>query len=136
MPKPAKSSGGYTKPPPKASAANIPTPVAHDGYVYSGAGQSGAGLVKLVSSNGAFKAQQVYFSAKLPTAIGGSVLIGDWLYGANSSVLQCVDFKTGNAKWTNRSIGAGSVCFADGLLFLHGENGEVALVEASPNSYH
>lgn len=29
-------------------------------------------------------------------------------------------------------LGAASLCCADGRLYLHGENGEVALVEASP----
>jgi outer membrane protein assembly factor BamB len=32
-------------------------------------------------------------------------------------------------------VGAGAVCFADGNLYIHGENGDVALVEASPDSY-
>lgn len=27
------------------------------------------------------------------------------------------------------------MCYADGRLYLHGENGEMALVEASPESY-
>jgi outer membrane protein assembly factor BamB len=119
----------------KGSAANIPSPTAAGDYVYSGAGQSGAGLVKLVGASGSFKAQEVYFSPRLPTAIGGTVLLGDYLYGTNSSTLQCIDFKTGSPKWTNRSIGAASICAAEGCLYLHGENGEVALVQASPAAY-
>ncbi len=39
-------------------------------------------------------------------------------------------------KWKERGIGAGSICFADGCLYLHGENGEAALVEATPEGYH
>ena len=31
----------------EGSPANIPTPVAHEGHVYSGTGKGGAGLVKL-----------------------------------------------------------------------------------------
>ena len=77
----------------------------------------------------------MYFSPRLPTAIGGTVLIGEFLYGTNSSVLECVDFKTGNLKWSNRSIGPASVCFAEGRLYLHGESGDVALVEATPTAY-
>lgn len=121
----------------KGSPANISTPTAGDGYVYSGSGMAGAGLVKLTSSNGAFKAQEIYFSPKLPSAIGGTVLIGNWLFGAHATtVLECVEFKTGNVKWTNRSVGPASICFAEGRLYLHGENGEVALVEATPDGYH
>jgi outer membrane protein assembly factor BamB len=50
-------------------------------------------------------------------------------------VLVCAEFKTGKVKWSERSIGAGSVCYADARLYLHGENGDVALVEATPDAY-
>ena len=117
------------------SPANIPTPVSHDGYVYSAAGMGTAGTVKITGNAGAMKAEEVYINPRLPTAIGGAVLVGDYMYGTSNTVLQCVEFKTGNVKWTNRGIGAASVCTADGMLFLHGENGEVALVVATPAGY-
>ena len=47
----------------------------------------------------------------------------------------CVDFVSGETKWQDRSVGAGSVCYADGCLYVHSENGEVALVEATPEAY-
>jgi len=120
----------------EGSPANIPTPLAEDGYVYSAAGKSGGGLVKLKAHDGAFEAEQVYFSPKLPTAIGGTVKVGDYLYGAGSKALTCVNFATGDIKWTDRGIGPGGIYYADGCLYLHGENGDVALVEATPDGYH
>src|SRR4029079_6425085 len=77
----------------------------------------------------------VYASLKLPVAIGGAVKIGDYLYGTGAT-LMCVEFATGNTKWSERSIAPASICYADGRLYLHGENGEVALVDASPDAYH
>lgn len=50
--------------------------------------------------------------------------------------LVCTDFGTGEMKWTDRSIGGASVFYADGRLYLLGEEGEVALVEATPDAYH
>jgi outer membrane protein assembly factor BamB len=47
----------------------------------------------------------------------------------------CAEFKTGEVKWTERGVGAGSLCYADRRLYLHGENGELALVEATPEGY-
>jgi len=119
----------------KGSPANIPTPLARDGHVYSSANRSGGALVKLAADGGKVQPQEVYFDNKLPSAIGGSVLVGDHLYGTTSQVLVCADFKTGQIRWTDRSIGPGSVCYADGRLYLHGENGDVALVEATPDGY-
>ncbi len=112
------------------SLANIPTPVAHDGFIYSAAGMSGGGLVKLKTDKGEVAADPVYFDAELPNAIGGSVQIGDYLYGANQrNGLECVEFTTGKTKWKEKSLGAGSVCIADGRLYFHGEDGQVVLVE-------
>ena len=118
----------------KNSPANIPTPVARGGYVYAATGFGGGGLAKIsINANGA-TAEQVYLDKKLPNAIGGAVVFGDYLYGTGN-VLTCADFATGKAKWSQRSVGAASLLAADGKLFLHGENGEVALVEATPQEY-
>ena len=115
--------------------ANIPTPLASDGFIYVGSAGTGGGLVKLKANNGAVEAEQIYFEAKLPTAIGGVEKIGDYLYGTTSQALLCVEFATGAVKWSERALGAASLCYADGRLYLHGENGEVALVEPSPEGY-
>ncbi|MEX0938010.1 MAG: PQQ-binding-like beta-propeller repeat protein [Pirellulales bacterium] len=117
------------------SAANIPTPVARDSYVYTAAGRTGGGLVKVERQQGEIAAEEVYFSPRLPNSIGGAVQLGDYMYGTGGQGLMCVEFTTGEVKWQDRSIGAASVCFAEGLLYLHGENGEVALVEATPEAY-
>lgn len=119
----------------QGSPANIPTPVAHDAHVYSGAGRSGGGLVKLKGGPETFGAEQVYFTPKLPTAIGGAVKVGDHLYGTTGQALVCAEFTTGNVKWEERSLAPASICYADGRLYLHGENGDVALVEATPVGY-
>ncbi|HEV3342612.1 MAG TPA: PQQ-binding-like beta-propeller repeat protein, partial [Pirellulales bacterium] len=117
------------------SPANIPTPIVHADCVYSGAGRSGGGLVKLKANQGDVEAEQVYFQGTLPTAIGGAVVLDGYLYGTNGQGLVCAEFTTGEVKWQNRSIGPSSVCYADGRLYLHGENGDVALVEATPEEY-
>jgi outer membrane protein assembly factor BamB len=119
----------------KGSPANIPTPVAYKEFVYSGAGRTGGGLVKVKADKDQFEAEQVYFGAALPTSIGGAVRVGDYLYGTSGTGLMCVEFTTGKEKWKDRSVGAASVCYADGRLYVHGENGEMALVEATPDRY-
>jgi outer membrane protein assembly factor BamB len=119
----------------KGSTANIPTPVARQNFVYSTAGRGGA-LVELTSDGGQVEANEVYFLPKLPNSIGGSVEVGGKLYGTNGQGLLCVNFGTGEVQWQDRCVGAGSVCFADGLVYVHGEKGDMALVEATPEAYH
>ena len=77
----------------------------------------------------------MYFSPKLPTSVGGAVKVGEYLYGTSAGALLCLEFTTGTVKWDDRSISPASLCYADGRLYLHGENGEVALVEATPEAY-
>jgi outer membrane protein assembly factor BamB len=115
--------------------AQMVTPVARDGYVYGGANSIGGGLVRLKVDRGKVAAEQVYFERGLPNSIGGSVLVGDYLYGTTGTGLVAVEFTTGKVKWQSEGIGSGSVAYADGQLYLHGENGNVALIEATPEAY-
>jgi outer membrane protein assembly factor BamB len=119
----------------KGSPAVIPTPVVDGDFIYSAAGRSGGGGVRLKVNGGTFETEQLYFSPKLPTSVGGALKVGEYLYGTSAGALLCLEFKTGNVKWDDRSIGAAALCYADGRLYLHGENGEVALVEATPEAY-
>lgn len=113
------------------------TPVARDGYVYGGALSIGGGLVQLKSDNGGVIAEQVYFARGLPNGFGGAVLVGDYLYGTGiaEQSLKAVEFATGKVKWNAESAGSGAVTYADGNIYLHVENGDVALVEATPEAY-
>lgn len=115
--------------------ANIPTPVIAGDQIYAGAAGTGGGLLKVSAKGGGVEAEPVYFDSKLPTAIGSAVKVGEFLYGTTGSALLCVEWATGQVKWEDRSIGTASICVADGRLYLHGENGQVALVDPSPEGY-
>jgi outer membrane protein assembly factor BamB len=116
-----------------AMNANAVTPVVAGDYVYSATG-TGGGLVQVKGST-AVTPDQVYLVKKAPTSMGGSVKVGDYLYGTTGTALLCMEYKTGQTKWIERSVGAASILYADGRLYLHGENGEIALVEATPDAY-
>ncbi|HLO00156.1 MAG TPA: PQQ-binding-like beta-propeller repeat protein [Pyrinomonadaceae bacterium] len=112
------------------------TPVARDEYVYGGALGVGGGLVRLELDQGAVAAEQVYFERGLPNGIGGAVLVGEYLYGTEiGQKLVAVEFTTGKVKWQAENFGWSSLAYADGLLYVHEVNGEVALVEATPEAF-
>ncbi|HEX8456904.1 MAG TPA: PQQ-binding-like beta-propeller repeat protein [Pyrinomonadaceae bacterium] len=112
------------------------TPVAHAGSVYCGALGVGGGLVSFKPGAGGVTAEQVYFERGLPNGIGGAVVVGEHIYGTEAgSKLVAAEFTTGKIKWQADGLGWASIASADGLLFLHGLNGEVALVEATPEGY-
>jgi outer membrane protein assembly factor BamB len=115
--------------------ANIPTPLASDGLIYTAAAGTGGGAIRVNYNDGRFQPESVYFESKYPTAIGGAVKVGDALFGTTGQALLCIQFSTGKQLWEERSLGAASLCEAEGRLYLHGENGEVALVVAAPGAY-
>src|SRR5881628_745382 len=84
--------------------ANIPTPVASDDYIYTASAGTGGGLVKFTVKEGSIEPEEVYFESKLPTAIGGTVKIGDYLYGTTAEALLCTEFATGRVKWEQRAL--------------------------------
>jgi outer membrane protein assembly factor BamB len=116
--------------------ANITTPIFHDNKVFfTSAYNTGGGLVALSAQNGAVSASEVYFTNEMKNHHGGVVLVDGYLYGYNDSILTCLEFATGKMMWRDRSVGKGSVTFADGLLYLQGENNVVGIAEATPSGY-
>jgi outer membrane protein assembly factor BamB len=115
--------------------ANIPSPVVADNSIYTSAAGIGGGVVKIKANEGAITPEQLYFNLKLPAAIGGSLKVGDYLYGTTAKSLMCVEFGTGQVKWEDPALGTASLCCADGRLYLHGENGQIGLAEVSADSY-
>jgi outer membrane protein assembly factor BamB len=116
--------------------ANITTPVFHDNKVfYTSAYGTGAALLGLTAQGGEVKAQEIYFTREMQNHHGGVVLVNGYLYGFNNSILTCVEFATGNSMWRNRSVGKGSLTYADGHLYLLGEDNTVGLAEAVPGGY-
>src|SRR5262245_30379980 len=66
---------------------------------------------------------------------GGVVLIDGYLYGFNNSILSCIEFATGKTVWRDRSVGKGTLTYADGNLYLLSEDNVVGLASASPAGY-
>ena len=116
--------------------ANVATPIYRDGYVFFSTDYgTGCALLKLTPDGQGTKATEVYFSREMKNHYSSSVLVGDYLYGFSSSILTAMKFQTGEVAWRDRSVGKGSVTFADGKLYLFSEEGVVGLAEATPAAY-
>ena len=121
---------------PANGTANCSTPLFQDGSVFAASAYStGGGKARLVRKGAAFEAREEYFVKEMQNHHGGMVLVGDHIYGTGSRSLLCIHFKTGRVMWNQRGVGKGSIACADGHLYVRGEDGTVALVEASPAGY-
>lgn len=117
--------------------ANCSTPLFHDGQVFSASGYgTGGALLRLASDDGRTTATRAYHTGKMKNHHGGMVVVDGYLYGSSDpGVLTCIELSSGDVLWTDRSVGKGSVTYADGRLYVRSENGPVALVEATPEEY-
>lgn len=120
-------------PRPANDVANVATPIVRGNRVFISSDYgTGAGLVEIKADG---KAREVYFTKEMRNHHSSSVLVGDYLYGFSSSILTAMRFDTGEIAWRDRSVGKGSLVYADGNLYCLSENGVVGLVEATPAGY-
>jgi outer membrane protein assembly factor BamB len=116
--------------------ANIATPVFSGNKVFFTSGYgTGAALLGLTAQAGEVKAREIYFTRDMKNHHGGVVLVNGTIYGFNDAILTALDFETGKMLWRDRSVGKGSLTYADGHLYALSENNVVGLVEASPAGY-
>lgn len=67
--------------------------------------------------------------------MNASVLVDGHLYGFDNATLKCLDAETGTRRWAKRGFGKGSVIANGDRLFVLGDDGTLALVEATPEAY-
>jgi outer membrane protein assembly factor BamB len=116
--------------------ANIATPIVRGNHVFvSSAYGTGAALLELTPSANGLSAKQVYFTREMMNHHASSVLIADHLYGFSNAILTAMRFSDGQVAWRDRSVGKGSLVYADERLYLFSENGVVGLAEANPAGY-
>lgn len=119
---------------PSNNVANVATPIARGNRVFISSDYGTGGGVVEIKADG--RAQEIYFTKDMRNHHSSSVLVGDYLYGFSSSILTAMKFDTGEIAWRDRSVGKGSLVYADGNLYCFSENGVVGLVEATPSGYH
>lgn len=112
--------------------ANVATPIYHDGAVFLSTDYgTGCALLRL----GPKTMSEAYFTNDMKNHYSTSVLVDGYLYGYNDSILTAMQFATGKVAWKNRSVGKGSVAYADKRLYLLSEDGQAGLAEPTPDAY-
>jgi len=96
----------------------------------------GSGVVKLAGG----KATTVWRNGEMQNLYSNSVLAGGMLFGFHGGLLgpgslRCVDFATGNWKWTERSVKMGGLIAAGGRLIILSDGGELVVAEASDKGF-
>lgn len=114
------------------------TPVYSNGVVFVTSDYGvGCNAFRISRRGNEFRASELFAGKQLMSHHGGVVLVDGYVYGLGRRNLKCIDLRNGNVVWENRSVGKGSITYADGHLVVRaeGRSGEVALVEATPRGY-
>ncbi|MBN1865483.1 MAG: PQQ-like beta-propeller repeat protein [Victivallales bacterium] len=103
-------------------------------FITSGYGRGGA----LLSFSGG-KLKKVWENKSLCSHFSTPVLFDGHLYGVNgnagSGQLVCIELKSGKGKWSEKSVGFGSLMVADGKIIYLNERGTISVAEASPKGF-
>lgn len=110
------------------------TPIYLDGglFVFSGWGQGGEKLKLSADGSSVTKEWEI---KSLDNRQGGAVLIDGYIYGSgdNGRSWQCIDWKTGEQKYTSTEVGKGVAIAANKNLIGYSEKGELFMAEANPS---
>ena len=119
------------------NTANCPTPAFSDGYVFWSVGYGkGAICVKLSVSGAQVTATEAWTTKDMVCHHGGFVIKDGYVYGNHGGGWTCLDLKTGAKQWYDGGVGKGSLCYADGMLYLFGERGgKAGLAALSPTGF-
>jgi outer membrane protein assembly factor BamB len=115
--------------------ANCPSPVFLGNRIFC-ASTFAAGAVDLRVTESGVSATEAWMSKDLHSRTGGYVLVDGYIYGNNEAGPVCLDWKTGEKKWSAVRKELGGVTYADGMLYILGETTrKVALAKASPEGF-
>ncbi|MGE4567807.1 MAG: PQQ-binding-like beta-propeller repeat protein [Bacteroidales bacterium] len=97
-------------------------------YCFSGYGKGGIMLRINEAGNGV---TEVWADTKLDNQMGGTVVVNGRIYGSgqNNPKWTILDWNTGQILGEATDPGKGNVIYADGLLYIYSEKGELALAE-------
>ena len=107
-----------------------------DRIFVSAAYDKGSVVLQMKSDGDEMSVEEVWRSHDvMENWMSSSVLLGEYLYGFDESILKCIEASTGEQKWAHRGFGRGTLLLSDGHLIILGEGGNLGIAEASPSEY-
>jgi outer membrane protein assembly factor BamB len=121
---------------PNQYAVHPNTPIYSDGglFVFSGYGQGGEKYKLSADGSSVTKEWDI---KSFDSRMGGAILIDGFLYGSGDTgrSWQCIDWKTGEKKYSSTEIGQGATIAANKKLIGYSEKGELFMADADPSGF-
>lgn len=116
---------------------NVSQPILVDSnrfFISSGYGK-GAALVEVKGSGNKLSASTIWENKNMKNKFNSSVLHNGYIYGLDEGIMVCLDVNTGERKWKEGRFGYGQIILTNGHLIVTSDQGEVALLRATPEKY-
>ena len=95
----------------------------------------GSTLWQISRTSDRWDVELIWKNINLKTKMTSAVIRDGFAYGLDEGTLSCIEIDNGRRKWKQSRFGHGQVLLVDDLLLVQSEDGQVALVEASPQGY-
>lgn len=115
--------------------ASQPLLTGDDRIMLSSGYGTGAALIEVGRANGAWTTREVWRTNRLKNRFSSSVVHDGYIYGLDESILTCLDVDTGDVRWKAGRYGHGQFVLASGHLIVLTEDGDLALVRATPDRH-
>ncbi len=96
---------------------------------------SGGAVVEISAFGDTLGAREVWRSNRMKNRFTSSVFYDGFIYGLDEAILACIDPATGELQWKGGRYGYGQVMLASGHLIVLTEDGDLALVRATPGEH-
>jgi outer membrane protein assembly factor BamB len=104
-------------------------------YVSSGYGVGAAMFQVTKGDDGTFTVRELWRNTRMKNRFASAVLVNGHIYGFDESIFACIDAATGDQKWKGGRYGYGQVLAVDDHLIVLSEEGELALLRATPERH-
>jgi outer membrane protein assembly factor BamB len=84
---------------------------------------------------GTWGAKELWKNRNMQCKFTSPVALGEFIYGLDEGVLVCLDAKDGKTRWRGTRYGHGQILRQDDLILVLSEQGDLALVEATPEAF-
>ncbi len=116
----------------QGKTAVVATPVLQDDIVFVTSSYGvGCNAFRISKSGDNWTTEELYANQNIANHHGGVVLLDGYVFGSSGGTFRCLDIKTGELAFNERSIGKGATAFADGHFYLRSEKGPIALIKAT-----
>jgi len=95
----------------------------------------GSVAFELTRANSGFMLRELWRNRYLKNKFSSSVVFNGYIYGLDETILTCLDAATGARQWKEGRYGYGQLLLAGEHLIILGEDGTLALVDATPTEY-